>query len=78
MSETVSVEEARNKLSDLLAHALAGDDVIITEDGTPVARLVALTPRIKRKRVAGLNRGSISVSDDFDEPLLPEFWLGRE
>jgi prevent-host-death family protein len=42
MTQTVSVDEAQNKLPDLLAQALAGDEVIIAERGTPVARLVAL------------------------------------
>ena len=32
----------------------------------------------KKKRIAGLNRGMISMSEDFDAPLPDEFWLGRE
>ncbi len=71
MTQTVSVDEAQNKLPDLLAEALAGNEVIITEHGTPVAHA-------KKKRVAGLNRGSILISEDFDEPLPDEFWLGQE
>jgi len=78
MTRTVSVHEAQEKLQDLLAQALAGNEVIITEHGKPVARLVAVPvapPR--KKRVAGLNRGAIWTSEDFDEPLPDEFWLGR-
>jgi prevent-host-death family protein len=33
MTQTVSVDEAQNKLPDLLADALAGNEVIITEHG---------------------------------------------
>jgi hypothetical protein len=29
-------------------------------------------------RVAGLNRGQIWVSEDFDAPLPDEFWLGEK
>jgi hypothetical protein len=29
-----------------------------------------------KKRVAGLNRGEIHMSEDFDSPLPDEFWLG--
>ena len=79
MTQTVTVDEAQQKLPDLLEQALAGNEVIITEHGKPVARLVALpiaSPR--KKRVAGLNRGAIWTSDDFDEPLPDEFWLGQE
>ena len=78
MTQTVSVDEAQNKLQDLVARALAGDEVIITERGTPVARLVPVLAHSKKKRVAGLNRGTISTSEDFDDPLPNEFWLGKE
>ena len=77
MTQTVSVDEAQSKLQDLLIRALAGDEVIITEDGTPVARLVPVVTHSRKKRVAGLNRGTILASGDFDEPLPDEFWLGQ-
>jgi len=79
MTRTVSVVEAQEKLQDLLAQALAGNEVIITEHGKPVARIVpvAAAPP-KKKRVAGLNRGQIWTSEDFDQPLPDEFWLGQE
>ena len=51
MTQTVSVDEAQNKLQDLLAQALAGDEVIITEHGTPVARLVPLVAHSQKKRL---------------------------
>jgi Protein of unknown function (DUF2281) len=28
-------------------------------------------------RTLGLNRGAMKMSDDFDEPLPDEFWLGE-
>jgi prevent-host-death family protein len=77
MTQTVSIDEAQHKLQDLLAQALAGNEVIITEDGTPVARLVPVAARSIKKRVAGLNRGKISTTEDFGEPLPDEFWLGQ-
>ncbi|HEY6804880.1 MAG TPA: type II toxin-antitoxin system Phd/YefM family antitoxin [Pyrinomonadaceae bacterium] len=78
MVQTVSVDEAQTKLPDLLAQASAGNEVIITEHGTPVARLVPFIGPSKGKRVAGLNRGTVSMSEDFDKPLPDEFWLGQE
>jgi len=79
MTRTVSVDEAQEKLQDLLAQALAGNEVIITEHGKPVARLVPVpVVAAKKKRVAGLNRGTIWTSEDFDQPLPDEFWLGQE
>jgi prevent-host-death family protein len=76
MTQTVSVDQAKDRLQDLLAQALAGNDVVITDHGKPVARLVPVT-RSKNKRVAGLNRGTIWTSEDFDKPLPDEFWLGQ-
>ena len=78
MTQTVSIVEAQDKLPDLLAEALAGNEVIITEHGTPVARLVPVVAHSKKKRVPGLNRGAIATSEDFDEPLPDEFWLDQE
>jgi len=78
MTQTVSVDEAQNNLPDLLAQALAGNEVIITEHGTPVARLVPVVSHSKKKRVAGLNRGTITTAEDFDEALPDQFWLDQE
>ncbi len=78
MTRTVSVDEAQTKLPNLLADPLAGNEVIITEHGTPMARLVPVVAHSKKKCVAGLNRGTISTSEDFDGPLPDEFWLGQE
>jgi predicted HTH domain antitoxin len=35
-------------------------------------------PVSSKKRVLGMHRGQIWVSDDFDDPLPDEFWLGEE
>jgi prevent-host-death family protein len=53
MTQTVSVDEAQDKLQDLLAQALAGDEVIITERGTPVARLVPVVAQSKKEAGCG-------------------------
>lgn len=41
---------------------------------------VQLTPSAlpKKQRIPGLNRGTIKLSEDFDDPLPDEFWLGIE
>jgi len=76
-NQFVSVDEAKNQLADLLLSASEGVEVIITQDGKPLARLVPIV-EVKKKRIAGLNRGSIWTSADFDEPLPDEFWIGQE
>ena len=77
MTETVDVEEAKERLPELVSLALEGNEVIISEGDRPVARLVPFAGA-GQKRVADLNKGEIWMSDDFDEPLPDEFWMGTE
>lgn len=66
MSE-VGVHEAKTHLSRLLRRVAAGDEVVITRGGVPVARLVPVEER--RARVLGRDVGRFDVPDDFDAPL---------
>ena len=75
-TQTVDILETQPRLADLLEIAANGDDVIIVAGAKPLARLVHIAPAHK-KRVAGLNSGAISTSDDFDVPLPDEFWTGE-
>jgi prevent-host-death family protein len=42
-SERVDIDQARNQLADLIAFASEGGEVIILQDGKPLARLVGAT-----------------------------------
>jgi antitoxin (DNA-binding transcriptional repressor) of toxin-antitoxin stability system len=77
ITRTVDVAEAQSQLPALIELALAGNEVVIAEGDKPLARLVPVA-RLRNKRVAGLNRGTIWVSEDFDDPLPDEFWSGQE
>ena len=76
MTKTVDVKEA--KLPELVSLALEGNEVVITEGDKPVAKLIAISPTAERKRVPDLNKGEIWMSEDFNDPLPDEFWLGEE
>lgn len=77
MADTFNVHEAKTHLSELLERAAAGEEIVIARANKPVAKLVAIAPRPK-KRIAGLNAGQITyIADDFDAPLPDEFWEGR-
>jgi prevent-host-death family protein len=75
--QTINIDEAKSQFADLIAIASEGGEVIITQNGKPIARLVPISQSGK-ERIAGLNRGSIWTSEDFDEPLPDEFWMGQE
>ncbi len=79
MTTTIDVNEAQQQLSKLLELAKAGNEVIIAEGSTPVARLTAIAPASvqRQPRVAGLHQGAAWVSEDFDQPLPDEFWMGN-
>jgi prevent-host-death family protein len=42
-SQRVTIDQAKDQLSDLITQANEGDEVIIEQDGTPLARLVPAT-----------------------------------
>ena len=64
----VNMHEAKTTLSELVAAAESGQEVIITRNGTPAARLVAITAAHVPVRL-GVLAGEIELAPDFDEPL---------
>jgi prevent-host-death family protein len=67
----VNMHEAKTRLSELVAAAERGEEVLIARDGKPAARLVAVVKEHPPIRL-GVLAGQIELADDFDEPL-PEF-----
>lgn len=67
----VNIHEAKTHLSRLLARVAAGEEVIISKAGRPIARLVPIREG-KARRTPGQDEGRIWIADDFDEPLPPE------
>lgn len=65
MATRVNMHKAKSDLSQLVAQARKGEDVIIMKAGKPVARLVP----IYEERKPGLARGRIRVRPDFEAPL---------
>jgi prevent-host-death family protein len=77
MTKTVTLHDAQTQLLKLLSFAMKGNEVIITQDNKPLARLVPFTST-DQPRIAGLNKGKIWISDDFDAPLPDEFWISSK
>ncbi|MEH2353495.1 type II toxin-antitoxin system Phd/YefM family antitoxin [Nostoc sp.] len=71
MTITVNVAQATAKFSELLSQVLLGEEVVIAEQGIPVARLVAFT-NISYPRIPGLDKGKVFIAPDFNEPLPEE------
>jgi prevent-host-death family protein len=66
MASTVNIHEAKTHFSKLLAQVSAGEEIIIAKAGKPVARLAPIEPKAMKKRIPGIDKGKIWMSDDFD------------
>ena len=72
MSTSVSVEEAQANVKELIHRLAPGEEVIITENQQPVAKLVSeqLPPAKPPRPGPGLCKGMITfIAPDFDAPL---------
>ncbi len=66
--QTVTLEDAKTHLLELIEAAIAGEDIVITKNDNLSVKLVPF-PVKQRKRHFGSAKGLISMSPDFDEPL---------
>ncbi len=62
----IDIKNAENCLPDLIRQTIGGDEIIITQNGQPVVKLVAVAKRPK-KRQFGSAKGLIKMAEDFDE-----------
>ena len=72
MSATISVEEAQAHLKELIHQLAPGEEVVITENRQPVAKLVSekLKPQLLQRPGPGAGKGMITfIAPDFDAPL---------
>ena len=64
----VTIEEAQNKLTELIHRLSPGEEVVITENNQPVAKLVA-TRVEKPHPLPGRCRGMLTIIAEDDEHL---------
>ena len=80
---TVSMKEAKNRLTELARLVERGETVVVTRNGKPVMDLVAHRPKggvnweagEAYMRKHGIDQWFPFVSDDFDDPLPEDFLL---
>jgi len=77
----VTIREAKVRLSELIARAEAGEEIVIARGKKPVVRLVPLQ-RAKRRPRLGALKGKIDLPDEFFFDPLPEdelrLWEGAD
>lgn len=68
---TITVDEAKDQLADLLAKAAEGEEVVIVrDDGSAFALVPSNIVSGKRRGFVGSLQGKIWLADDFDD--IPE------
>jgi prevent-host-death family protein len=67
----VNIYDAKTHLSQLVDRATAGEEVVISRNGRPVARLVRYEARGKSRKLGTL-KGRVRIAPDFDAPLPRE------
>lgn len=72
MAIEVNINEAKARLSNLVAQAERGEEVIIARANKPVARLVPVRASSRGRRL-GEAKGQVEMGSDFDE--LPEDFM---
>jgi antitoxin (DNA-binding transcriptional repressor) of toxin-antitoxin stability system len=69
MSTTITLEEAQANLRSLIHQLAPGDELVITENQQPVAKLVSELVKKRQPRKAGNCVGMIRIVADDDEHL---------
>jgi antitoxin (DNA-binding transcriptional repressor) of toxin-antitoxin stability system len=69
MSTTITVEEAQANLRKLIHQLGPGEELVITENQQPVAKLVSEPAKKRQRRKAGNCIGMLRIVADDDEHL---------
>ena len=63
----MDIQEAKTHFSELLDAVVHGSEILIAIAGKPVAKLVPIGKKPRRR--LGMLKGKIKISKDFDKPL---------
>lgn len=77
----VNIHEAKTNLSRLLARVELGEEIIIANRGTPIAKLQPYTEDASSPRIPGRLKGQFTVPPDFnrtDEDIIQLFEGGYD
>jgi len=68
--QTVTLEEAQAQLATLIAQIGSGENVVITRDDKPIAKLIPAEAQTAKPRPQfGSAKGMFTLAPDFDDPI---------
>jgi prevent-host-death family protein len=70
--DIISLQDLERHAADLLARVEAGEHLVVSREGRPIAELRPLTGLVRAPRPFGLAAGEFTVPSDFDDPLPDE------
>jgi len=62
----IDIKQAETCFPDLLQKTIEGNEVLITQNGQPIVKLIDVRKKRKKKRQFGSAKGLIKMADDFD------------
>jgi antitoxin (DNA-binding transcriptional repressor) of toxin-antitoxin stability system len=68
---SLSIHQAQASLLELIHRLTPGDEVVITENDQPVARIVPPLPAQPPRKLGSLRGSVLYLAPDFDAPLEP-------
>lgn len=66
---SITIEEAQAQLQQIIRQLAPGDELVITENDQPIAKLARTSAAGLHPRQPGSAKGQIWMSPDFDAPL---------
>jgi antitoxin (DNA-binding transcriptional repressor) of toxin-antitoxin stability system len=69
MSGTITVEQAQAHLKELIGRLAPGEELVITEDQRPVAKIVGQGVPARKPRRRGSAKGKLVMLEEDDEHL---------
>ncbi|MBO1346649.1 MAG: type II toxin-antitoxin system Phd/YefM family antitoxin [Hormoscilla sp. GUM202] len=67
--ETVNIPDCERNLSRILSRVELGEEIIISNQGIPIAKLVPFRTSFNRRARLGKDRGQFVLPEDFNAPL---------
>jgi len=81
LHKTFDLKQLPISFTELLSLIQDDQEIVITNDNIPVAKLTLLNPvdqiklKLEKQPQPGLNLGAMVMNNNFDQPLPDEFWL---
>jgi prevent-host-death family protein len=76
--EAINVHQAKTNLSRLLSRVELGEEIVISNRGIPIAKLVPFRISSNRRKSLGQDRGRFILPEDFSDPLPEEILVAFE